>query len=154
MLSFKCVTDVKLLVFPLAKMRELIEKNEDKPFGRELLILQNKYLKKNQKYPCDYIVHMPRHMMQDTNAEALYRTNCLKNVVMRIIAEIREKKKRPKLSDFIACYRGKKNEKGIDQEKVKRDFMKRFLLLYAGEFEKESVDKKYRNMMNSFKHLD
>ena len=50
-----------------------------------------------------------------TSQEALYRNNCLKNVVMRIVFENREKKKLPKLADFIAIYREKKNEKGSDQ---------------------------------------
>ena len=38
------------------------------------------------------------------------RELALKNVVFRIIIEIRERKKRPKLSDFLAVYKTKKNE--------------------------------------------
>ena len=41
LLNFRCVTDVKLLILPHKKMTELVEKYENKPFGRELLILQN-----------------------------------------------------------------------------------------------------------------
>ena len=38
------------------------------------------------------------------------RENKLKNVVMNIIIEIRERKKRPKLSDFMAVYKTKRDE--------------------------------------------
>ena len=50
------------------------------------------------------------------------RENALKNVVMRIIIEIRERKKRPKLSDFIAVYREKKQEAGADPASIKNEF--------------------------------
>ena len=41
---------------------------------------------------------------------------------MRIIIEIRERKKRPKLSDFIAVYREKKMEAGADPASIKNEF--------------------------------
>ena len=59
MLNFRCATDVKLLVLPLYKMTQLIEKYEDKPFGKNLLILQNKLFKQKRKYPCDYVLRIP-----------------------------------------------------------------------------------------------
>ena len=90
-------------------MKELIQKYEDKPFGRDLLIYQNKILKQERKFPCDYVLHMPRNLIRMTE-EQCYRENALKNVIMRIVIEIRERKKRPNLSDFVAIYREKKNE--------------------------------------------
>ena len=42
--------------------------------------------------------------------EMATRENKLKNVVMNIIIEIRERKKRPKLSDFMAVYKTKRDE--------------------------------------------
>lgn len=43
--NFRCATDGKLLTLTHKKMKELIEKYEDKNFGRDLLIYQNKILK-------------------------------------------------------------------------------------------------------------
>lgn len=42
--------------------------------------------------------------------EMVQRELIFKNVVMRIIIDIRERKKRPKLSDFMAVYMTKKDE--------------------------------------------
>ena len=57
---------------------------------------------------------------------------------MRIIIEIRERKKRPKLSDFIAVYRERKNENEnkSNAEKrpaalVKEEFINKFFILYS-----------------------
>ena len=44
---------------------------------------------------------------QSVSDSQAIRENSLKNVVMRIIIEIRERKKRPKLADFIKVYREK-----------------------------------------------
>ena len=64
----------------------------------------------------------------------------MKNVVMRIVIEIRERKKRPKLSDFIAVYREKRNEcKGdkaeqeAKQYEIKKEFQSKFKMLYGGD---------------------
>lgn len=43
--NFRCLTDAKLLCLSHTKMKELIEKYAGKPFGRDLLIYQNKILK-------------------------------------------------------------------------------------------------------------
>jgi len=50
------------------------------------------------------------------------RENALKNVVMRIIIDIRERKKKPKLRDFIALYRGKKDQPGASKAGLKEEF--------------------------------
>ena len=52
-------------------------------------------------------MHIP-NTIEKVDLGQVQRENALKNVVMRIIIEIRERKKRPKLSDFIAVYREKK----------------------------------------------
>ena len=41
----------------------------------------------------------------DITDEQANRELALKNVVMRIVIEIRERKKRPKLSDFMKVYK-------------------------------------------------
>ena len=48
--------------------------------------------------------------MGDYTDDRANRELALKNVVMRIVIEIRERKKRPKLSDFMEVYRTKKAE--------------------------------------------
>ena len=60
--NLRSQTDAKLLVLSHVKMKELIQKYEDKPFGRDLLIFQNKILKQERKFPCDYVMHMPRNI--------------------------------------------------------------------------------------------
>lgn len=106
-------------------MKELIERYEDKSFGRDLLIYQNKILKQERKFPCDYVMKEPKIFPGQVNLAQIQRENALKNVVMRIIIEIRERKKRPKLSDFIEVYRKKKELEGADDEsaaKIKNEF--------------------------------
>ena len=75
-----------------------------------MLIYQNKILKQERKFPCDYVMHLPKSEIYSITDAQAYRENCLKNVVMRIIIEIRERRKKPKLTDFIAVYREKKEE--------------------------------------------
>ena len=108
--NFRCKTDAKLLTLTHQKIKQLIEKYEDKSFGRDLMIYQNKILKQERKFPCDYVMHIPNNsnIVDKVDLGQVQRENALKNVVMRIIIEIRERKKRPKLSDFIAVYREKK----------------------------------------------
>lgn len=118
--NLRCVSDAKLLCLSHDQMKDLIEKYEDKPFGRDLLIYQNKILKQERKFPCDYVMRLPKHVsISDGQA---FRENCLKNVVMRIIIEIRERKSRPKLSDFITVYKEKKNEPDASKKKIKQEF--------------------------------
>jgi len=72
---------------------------------------------------------------------------------MRIIIEIRERKKRPKLADFIAVYREKKNEAGASQSQVKAEFQNKFRMLYGEETEVKAEDRKFDGMMVSFNRL-
>lgn len=65
---------------------------------------------------------------------------------MRIILEIRERKRRPKLSDFMGLYRKKKH-----LPNAKEDFQKKFLLLYGGEDagDEKDEDSKFDNLMST-----
>ena len=111
------------MVLPNAIMNNLIEsKFLNKPFGRDMLILRNKLNKQDRKYPCDYIVRIPQQMSGYADEASLYRENCLKNSVMRIINEIRVKRKRPKFIDFFSLYKDACKEKGVDKSKVKQEF--------------------------------
>lgn len=65
---------------------------------------------------------------------------------MRIVIEIRDRKKKPKLSDFLKVYQKKKNEPD-----AKKEFQRKFLLLYAGEEMVDSKeDKKFDKLMGYF----
>jgi hypothetical protein len=151
--NVRCQTDAKLLCLSHEKIKELIEKYADKPFGRDLLIYQNKILKQERKFPCDYVMRLPSQLKY-TDGQA-FRENCLKNVVMRIIVEDRERKKKPQMSDFIAVYRDKKNEPGASKETIKAEFQSKFRRLYGeAENEVKSEDKKFDDMMLSFNRLE
>jgi len=50
------------------KMKELMQKYCEKPFGRDLLIYQNKILKQERKYPCDYVPRYPKFLQTFTDA--------------------------------------------------------------------------------------
>ena len=77
------------------------------------------------------------------------RELALKNVVMRIIIEIRERKKRPKLSDFLKVYKSRQNEKD-----AKDRFKKKFQMLYAGEAnDNQQEDPKFRHLMQNFDRI-
>ena len=78
-----------------------------------------------------------------------YRENALKNVVMNIIIEIRERKKRPKLTDFMAVYRTKK-----DDPNAKELFQKKFKMLYAGEhMDQNQEDEKYNKLTETLQRI-
>ena len=73
---------------------------------------------------------------------------------MRIIIEIRERKNRPKLADFITVYREKKNEPDASKMKIKREFQNKFRMLYGDEQENEKQeDGKFDDMMHGFNRL-
>ena len=69
---------------------------------------------------------------------------------MRIIIEIRERKKKPKLRDFIALYRSKKDQPG-----AKVEFQKKFRLLYSidNKQEEDAEDEKFDKLMGNFDRI-
>jgi len=73
-------------------------------------------MKYDKTYPLDYIMNMPKHLRDDSkpvkDQEDVWRLeNCLKNVVIRRLTEIRAQKAKPSLRDMITEYIDKKNEK-------------------------------------------
>ena len=60
-------------------------------------------------------MQVPKTVSQ-INEEQAERENRLKNVVMRIVIEIRDRKKKPKLSDFLKVYRSKKDQPNAKEE--------------------------------------
>ena len=87
--------------------------------------------------------------MGDYTDDRANRELALKNVVMRIVIEIRERKKRPKLSDFMEVYRTKKAEPN-----AKERFQKKFMMLYSGEeVDNTAEDQKFRMLMSNFDRI-
>ena len=76
-----------------------------KNFTTRVLIAQNRYLKGERVYPVDYIKKEPKVIEDPKLLSQIYRKNLLKNVVMRIVNETRERKRRPKLGEVISVYR-------------------------------------------------
>ena len=75
------------------------------------------------------------------------RRNLLKNVVMRIIVEIRERKNRPKLEEVMAVYRKQK-----DEPNAKEKFQEKFIKLYANDDDQdgeEEKDMKYKQLIET-----
>jgi len=97
-------------------------------FTTRVLIAQNRYLKGERSFPVDYIRMDLK--IKNTVAEqaALFRKNLLKNVVMRLVVEGRERKKRPKLGEVLSVYRRKKHEPN-----AKEAFQEKFIKLYGSE---------------------
>ena len=74
------------------------------------MIAQNRYLKGERSYPADYLKDDRKEKETPEIFEERVRRNLLKNVVMRIVVEIRERKNRPKLEEVMAVYRKQKHE--------------------------------------------
>ena len=137
-------SEVKMLSLSYKKLKELVckygevqsnqivemTKKEQKlriqKFATRVLIAQNRYLKAEMQYPVDYIKIEPnqRNITQTLKDKVLLkkyrRRNILKNVVMRIIVENRERNSRPKLTDVLDVYRNRLNEsKNVDVKQLK-----------------------------------
>lgn len=75
-----------------------------------MLIAQNRYLKGEKAYPVDYLKSDLKVKETPAVLEATIRKNLLKNVVMRLVLAVRERKKRPKLNEVMAVYRKQRHE--------------------------------------------
>jgi hypothetical protein len=96
----------------------------------------------------DYIMKIPEQIENIDLAMAL-RENKLKNVAMRIIIDIRERKRKPKLKDFIGKYKEKLNSTD-DQRGAKEEFQRKFKLLYGGGNDENTEDVKFNKLMSNF----
>lgn len=71
---------------------------------------------REKPFPLDYIMELPKHLkdkykhMQDFS-KRLELENKLKNIVIRMMVDIRAKKAKPSLKDMINQYLKKKAEK-------------------------------------------
>ncbi len=111
------------------------------------MIAQNRYLKGERSYPVDYFKDDRKEKETPEMFEERVRRNLLKNVVMRIIVEIRERKNRPKLEEVMAVYRKQK-----DEPNAKEKFQEKFIKLYANDDDQdgeEEKDMKYKQLIET-----
>ena len=128
--NIRCIKEAKVLSLPLERMKEIIARWPDKKFSTEMLYFQNRILKQEKKFSLDYIVKMPKSKVPD---DVIDRENRLKNICMNFVIDIRDRKKRPKLSDFMAVYKSQKNE---PDAKVK--FQKKMKMLYTNDLDNDN----------------
>ena len=75
-------------------------------------------------------------MIEKTN-----RRNLLKNVVMRLVSQIRQRKKLPKLGEIMEIYRKKRAENfGENLFEAKMKFVEMFKALFSNKEETENLD--------------
>ena len=83
--------------------------------------------------------------------EMTTRRNLLKNTVMRIVLAVRERKKRPKLSEVMKVWR---EQKHLDN--AKEQFQEKFRKLYANDEdgeEDDQKDEKYKNLLETMTRI-
>jgi hypothetical protein len=82
------------------------------------MLYENQLLRKGNAIPLDYIVSSIGKPISFKNAKK--RKNILKNTIFNRVLEIREKKKRPKLGDFLKIYKTSGINKNIILKKLKQ----------------------------------
>ena len=118
-------------------------------------------LLKNKKYPLDYLLEVPLNRLDRRislkDHEAMQkRRNLLKNICFRIVIDIREVKKKPKLGDLLKLLDEKLGNEISHEEKQKK---KQQILaqLYGKKGDNElqfaHQDIKYEKLMSSFDRL-
>ena len=134
-------------------------------FARTLLIEQNQLLKQQRKYPLDYIefnqldemsladkgdeTDLLKEPMEEEKMRAR-RTLALKNVIMRIVIENRERRERPKLRDLVEVYKQRKSE-NKDTSSLKEKFM--LLYTQTESQQNEDKDENFNTLMDGFNRV-
>ena len=80
----------------------------------------------------------------------------MKNVVMRIVINIRERKQRPKLFEVMKVYRKKLYESNGAVHDIKTQFQEKFFKLYSGEVsddEDDDKDEKYKKLIENMTRI-
>lgn len=96
-------------------------------------------MKGERSFPVDYIKFDPKTKEETSELlEKTSRRNLFKNVVLRIIMGVRERKKRPSLQEVMSVYRKQKadNPNAVD---VKEKFQEKFIKLYSNEEQDEDA---------------
>ena len=63
----RSLTECTLLKLTYANLDEVIEKYQNEAFGKSLRLYHNKLLKKGKKFPCDYILRLPKYYEAHAN---------------------------------------------------------------------------------------
>ena len=146
--NIKVSKEAKILELTQEKFQEIRERYDKQGFSTKVLAYQNRILKKEQKYPLDYIMVVPETVGSQSLAQAL-RENRLKNVAMRIAIDIRERRRKPKLRDFIQKYKEKLRDTD-DKRAAKEEFQRKFRMLYGGGNDENAEDVKFNKLMSNF----
>ena len=116
-------------------------------FSTKVKLAYNRYLKAERSYPLDYLMKFPnKGTYEEEDIDRIQRKNLLKNVTLRIINDIRERKKRPSLKDLVYQYELRK-----DQPNAKEMFQNWLMKLYGEQNEDEDNDKdeKYKLLIET-----
>ena len=103
-----------LFTLTYEKMEELCKKHED--LNKKFHKFKQQTIMREKPFPLDYIMELPKHLKEKTKhmndfSKRLELENRLKNIVIRMMVDIRAAKAKPSLKDMINQYLKKKAEK-------------------------------------------
>lgn len=83
--------------------------------------------------PLDVTIKPPRYLKGSVSKNSLERLNIFKNVVMDIIVEIRNEKRKPKLGDFLKMFNN------INTSEEKDRIISKIKILYSGGSQAQKI---------------
>lgn len=103
-----------LFTLTFEKMEDLSKKHDD--LRKKFKKFRDQTIMREKPFPLDYIMELPKHLKDKYRhmidfSKRLELENKLKNIVIRMMVEIRAKKAKPSLKDMINQYLKKKAEK-------------------------------------------
>ena len=132
-----------------------IEDDNDR-LKKTILIVTSRLLKESQRYPLDYIKLIPKQMIskvssQEKHLQVFNRRNQFKNVVFRIILEIRRLRRRPKLSTLLLMV---KQQKYMEEAET-HDYLKKVATkMFANPTKDQLVqDMKFDRILSSLNRI-
>lgn len=121
----RALTETKILKLSIDDLMALVNKTSEytrndknelekklwvRDFSTKVKLAYNRYLKAERSYPLDYLMKFPnKGTYEEEDIDRIQRKNLLKNVTLRIINDIRERKKRPSLKDLVYQYELRKD---------------------------------------------
>lgn len=100
--NFKARIDCHILELSRQEMNTITnpaDKKNQTSDGAKIGVYETRLLKLNQRYPLDYLSADLLNKPDEMRLQSIF-----KNVTMNIVNEIRDKRRRPKLSDFLKLY--------------------------------------------------
>lgn len=129
---------------------------KDERLRRSVLTFQNLLFSRQKQYPLDYHMEMPQRLLNrkvsmEQHKAAHKRRFTLKQVVFRRILEIREIKRKPKLSTVLEYFKNGSNEEGGGKKLM---FLERMLNIFGSKNERKQFldigDLKYERLQLQF----